>query len=313
MRFKVKKPSFDVSRRFNNVTASWNLAKITRYFLVVGLLIALVFSWIWYSNIYMDSERRFWSAIENSMTTSSVVRTLTEGGSGNQVVQNYRFHFAPQQVIENEVNFSQKSATVDTQVVTEGIIYPQEQFLRYTKFKNESNGRSIANLDTLLGDWASQETDDEDEGRLNYLSEYVTLAIFGNFNANQRRDFMNQLKENNVYEVDFNNVLEDTVDDQKVKVYQVTVNLKPFATLLNEAFTKAGYGDFPPLNPDNYREGSTLNSTFKVTKNSNTLVGINFGNRDEVYSNYGVIKNIEKPEAKFTIDELQTEVQAVIQ
>ncbi len=313
MRFKAK-PSFDIGRKFNNVTASWNLVKLTKYFLVIGLIIALVFSCLWYSRVYMNSERRFWSAVENSMSTRSVVRTLSEGGSGNQVVQDYRFHFSPQQVIENRVDFKQKSATTDTEVVTEGIIFPQEQFLRYTKFRNDTNGEEGANLDSVLGEWANQGSGagEAEEARLNYLSEYVTLAVFGNFNAQQRAELINNLRQNNVYDVDFNNVLEDELDGEDVKIYQVTVNLRPFAELLNEAFVMAGYGDFPPLNPENYREGSTLKSVFKVAGN-NSIVGINFGNRNEVYSNYGVIKIIERPEADMTINELQNEVQSIIQ
>lgn len=261
----------------------------------------------------MNSERRFWSAIGNSMSTPSVVRTLTDGGSGNQVIQDYRFHYSPQQVIENKVDFTQKSATVDTKVVTEGIIFPQEQYLRYTKFKDESNGQSTSNLDSVMDKWAFQQSDDEEEARQNYLSEYVTLAIFGNFNAEQRRELLDELRDNNVYNIDFDQVTEEVFNSSKVNVYQVSVNLRSFVQILNEAFVKAGYGEFAALNPENYREGSMLNAVFRVAKNNNSIVGISFGDREEVYSNYGVIKDIDAPEANLTIDELQTEVQEQLQ
>lgn len=261
----------------------------------------------------MNSERRFWSAIGNSMSTPSVVRTLTDGGSGNQVIQDYRFHYSPQQVIENKVDFTQKSATVDTKVVTEGIIFPQEQYLRYTEFKDESNGQSTSNLDSVMDKWAFQQSDDEEEARQNYLSEYVTLAIFGNFNAEQRRELLDELRDNNVYNIDFDQVTEEVFNSSKVNVYQVSVNLRSFVQILNEAFVKAGYGEFAALNPENYREGSMLNAVFRVAKNNNSIVGISFGDREEVYSNYGVIKDIDVPEANLTIDELQTEVQEQLQ
>lgn len=310
----MKRLKINPKQKFNSVTASWNLAKITKYFLVFAFILLIVTFWVWYTRLYMTNERRFWSAIETSMSTPSVVRTLEQGGSGNQVVQQYRFHYAPQQAIENKVEFNQKSATVDTSVITEGIIFPDDQYLRYVSFENNSaSGESVSDIDELLGQWARQESIDPDESRLNYLSEYVTLVVFGNFPANIRNEIMQELKDKNVYSVDYENAIEDTVDGDDVLRYATIVNLRAFAETLNSAFVRAGYGDFPPLSPDNYREGSTLNSSMVVRKRDNTIVGVNFGNREEAYSNYGVIKNIETPDATLTIDELQSKVQESIE
>lgn len=309
----MKRKQFDLKRSFNNATASWNLVKITKYFVGFGVLILLASSYVWFTRLYMTNERRFWSAVENSMATPSVVRTLTEGGTGNLVVQDYRFHFAPERVIENRVEFTQKSATVDTQVITEGVIYPEDQFLRYTKFINKSEGSFDENIDEVLGKWAHQSSTDGEEGRLNYLSEYVTLAIFGNYSPSARGELVSRLTDNQIYQVDYQNAIEDTLDGEKVLRFGVAVNLREYAALLNDAFVKAGYGDFPPLNPDNYQEGSTLNSQFVVRKRDNVLVGINFGGREEAYSNYGVVKTVATPEAELSIDELQNTVQTLLQ
>ena len=311
---RFKKPTVNVKQKINTTVASWNLAKLTKYFLIFAVVILLATFWVWYTRLYLTNERRFWNAIETSMSVPSVVRTLEQGGSGNQVIQQYRFHYAPQQVIENKVQFTQKSATVDTSVVTEGIIFPDDQYLRYVSFENNSpSGESVSDIDELLGQWARQEAPDPEEARLNYLSEYVTLVVFGNFPANIRNEIMQELQEGNVYSVDYENAIEDTVNGNEVLRYATVVNLRAFAETLNGAFIKAGYGEFPPLNPENYREGSTLNSSIVVKKRDNTIVGVNFGNRQETYSNYGVIKNIEEPDASLTIEELQSRVQQSIE
>ena len=310
---RFKKPTVNVKQKINTTVASWNLAKLTKYFLIFAVVILLATFWVWYTRLYLTNERRFWNAIETSMSVPSVVRTLEQGGSGNQVIQQYRFHYAPQQVIENKVQFTQKSATVDTSVVTEGIIFPDDQYLRYVAFENNSpSGESVSDIDELLGQWARQEAPDPEEARLNYLSEYVTLVVFGNFPANIRSEIMQELQDGNVYSVDYENAIEDTVNGDEVLRYATTVNLRAFAETLNGAFIRAGYGDFPPLNPENYREGSTLNSSIVVKKRDNTIVGVNFGNRQETYSNYGVVKNIEVPDASLTIEELQSRVQQSI-
>lgn len=290
----------------------WDLKKLTKYFMILGVIIGFVAFYFWYSQLYMTTERRFWLAIDNSMSTKSVVRTLLQGGSGNEVVQDFRFHFTPQRVVENQVSYSEKSATVNTLVETEGIVYPSEQYLRYTAFVDERDSGS-ASLDGLIGDWAVQIASDDEEARLNYLSEQVTLVIFGNYGSEARREMLDSLKSQNVYGTQLNDALEDTVDGEDVFVYSASVNLKAYAQVLSDAFTRSGFGEFPPLNPDNYREGAGVNSTIVVRKRDNIIIGINFGGREEVYSNYGVIKQIEKPQAEMSVEELQQQVQAQIQ
>lgn len=293
--------------------AAWNLRKLTRYMLVIGVIMAVVVAWAWYTQLYLNKERRFWMAIENSMATPSVIRTLTDGGTGNQVVQSYRFHFAPQRVIENRVEFTQKSSTADTHVVTEGIIFPESQFLRYTDFINRSNDAELANIDKLLGKWASQEAGAADQAQLNYLGEYVTLVIFGNFSPDKRADFVTRLRDNGVYSGDFFAAREEKRDDEAILNYDLSVNLREYVRILNDSFIAAGYGDFPPLNPENYREGAKINVSIQIRKQDNTIIGVGFGGRDERYSNYGVMKTVEAPEASLTIEELQEQVQELIQ
>mgnify|MGYP006879675918 CR=1 FL=1 len=118
--------------------------------LIIAIAVGLVTSWFWYEKVFLDEERRFWNAISTSMSTPSVVRTLTQGGSGNQVVQDYRFHYSPQQVIENTVEFTNKSATEDVSIETEGRVYPQEQYLRYTQF-NHVDGQQNEDLYFAFG------------------------------------------------------------------------------------------------------------------------------------------------------------------
>ncbi len=297
-----------------NKTMHWNFKKITKYLLALGVLLAVVTSYVWYSQLYMTPERRFWIAINNSMATPSVVRTLTQGGSGNQVVQQYRFNFAPQRVVQNKVVYTEKSAVTNTTVTTEGIIYPTEQFLRYTEFTNDrSDSASNANIDSVLGKWASQPSENEEESKLNYLSEQVLLVIFGNYGANIRNEVVSELYNRGVYGENLAVPLDDKLNEVDVYVYNVNVKLKDYAEILNNAFIAAGYGAFEPLNPDNYSEDSTVTGNILVSKRNNSIVGVSFGGREEVYGNYGVTATVEKPDASLTVEELQQQVQSLLQ
>ena len=297
--------------RLMSTLQQWNLEFLTKLFLIAGLSIGLVTSYFAYDRLYMTPERRFWIAIENSMTTNSVVRTLAQGASGNQVTQDYRFHYSPQRVIENRVELSERSATVDTQIVTEGIIFPDRQYLRYTSFDSQANGQE-ANIDSLLGTWASEPAENEEEAKLTYLSEQVTLVVFGNYGTSLRTSYLNDLRD--AYRVDFNTATELTNDDgDAVIIYPLRVGLPEYTAILQRSFVDAGYGEFPPLNPENYREGSDIAAAITVRKKDNAVVGIAFGDREESYGNYGLVKQIDAPDAELSIDQLQDQVQAQLQ
>ena len=296
---------------------SWDLKKIARNMSILAVLVALVGGYLWYSRIYMTNERKFWMAIENSMSTQSVTRTTTTGGTGNKVVQDQQFFYSPQMASRSHVTFEQKSSSVDTAVETEGVAFPDSQYSRYTTFRTnqkKSDG-TVPNLDSILDKWEGTKVSDEEleSSKLNYVSENVTLAIFGNFGAKFRHDTLKALKEGNTYSIDFTNVVPDTVDGRKVLRYPVNVNLFPYTTQLQKAFVEAGYGDFPPLNPENYKDGSQLSAQITVDAKTNTIVGIQFGSREETYRGYGIGINVVAPKTDFNSGELEQKVQQEIE
>jgi hypothetical protein len=297
-----------------NKIGHWNFRKLTTYIVLLAVTIGLVSAWFWYFNMYMTTERRFWSAINTSMATPSAVRTLQEGESGNLVEQKYRFFYSPEKVFQNRVSYTERNATTNTFVETEGIVYyPQDQFLRYTAFSSRQDTEDPVNIDELIGIWASQDSQESEQDKQTYQSELITLAIFGNFDARFRNELLRDFKSTNTYG-DVSIALEDVDDDgNDILTYSVNVKLKSYITALNKAFERAGYDEFPPLDPSNYEDGSTVPATFTVRKRGNIITKISFGGRSETYSNYGVSIVPERPEASLTVEELQQQVRQVVQ
>jgi hypothetical protein len=295
---------------------SWDLRKLAKRMVVLAVLFGIVGGYLGYTRVYLSDERRFWIAINNSMSTKSVTRTLTNGGSGNKVVQDQQFFFAPQMAIKSHVSFAQKTATVDTKVETEGYATPKNQYSRYTAFstnQKKSDG-TVPTLDNVLGQWEISEVpqENQDEARVNYLGELVTLAVYGNYDASTRNELVKELKSTAAYTIDFNNVSIDTKNDKQVRVIPVTVKLKNYATVLQKAFKSAGYGEFPALNPENYNDDSTIKAQFTLDYRNNSIVGITFGTREESYSGYGIATEAKAPEAKYKSGELEKIVQEAI-
>ena len=316
-RFKKFYKPASVPDQAKSATNSALIKKLTSVFLVFAIVIGTGATIFWYKDIYMTPERRFWSAIDNSLSTKSVIRTLTSGGTGNQVIQNNRFVFSQDDFVESRVEFTNRSATVDTFVVTEGLTTLDSQYSRYVSFDTNDTREdgSTADINNVLGEWAGVTADDEskEEARLNYVSELVTLALFGDYSSDQRSTIVGSLESSNTYRVNYDGVSEGEVGDDEVLFYPVSVGLKSYASTLQNSFESAGLGGFPPLNPDNYREDARVNAIFAVRTRDNALVGIQFGDRSEEYSNYGALRELSVPDVKFTPEELEAIVQEEIQ
>lgn len=320
LQLKKNKKTNDESQSFtvrmNSVLASWDLRKLARNMTIFAVLIGLTGFYLWYSRMYMTDERRFWLAIENSMATQSVTRTVESGASGNKVIQDQQFHFSPQKATKSQVSFVQKSATVDTQVKTEGVTFPDSSYSRYTYFvsNQKKDDGNLINLERVIGKWEASVASEEEleSSKSNYTGEMVTLAVFGNFSPDTRHSILSEFKNNDTYQITTDQITETEVNGRKAKAIPVSVGLRSFATQLQRAFIEAGYGEFAPLNPENYREDARLPASFVIDPRNNTIVGIQFGDRQETYSGYGINKKVEVPQAEFGSGELEAIVQEEI-
>lgn len=315
-RIKINRPK-NILSRLKTSLLSMNLRKHALRFTVLAFVLALVSGVLWYRDIYMTDERRFWMAVDNSMATPSVVRTVTSGGSGNQVVQDNRFFYSPDAFSQSRVKFTNRTSTVNTSVMTEGISTLDSQFSRYIQFETNDprEDGTVPSLDEVLGKWAGRTIGEEEAEnvRLNYLSELVTLAVFGNFDSAYRAQVINAFKDNDTYQIAYQNVVEETVDGETVILYPLSVGLRSYAEQLQSSFVRAGLGEFPPLNPENYAENSRVSAQISVRKRDNTIVGVFFGDRRESYRNYGVKKEVDLPSPEFTPQELEDKVQQAVQ
>ncbi len=305
------------SSRFYKTLEKLSIGRLVRIFVISGILLGMSSSYLWYSRLYLNDERVFWMAIENSMSTPSVTRTLIDGGTGNQVVQQQQSFFSPQQYMLSRVTFDQRSSTVETSVETEGMTFPDAQYSRYTKFTtNQKNADgSDADINEYLNRWEGDTFvgDELEDARLNYMSELVTLVIFGNFDPEFRRDVIHQLQTSDVYRISNEAITQDTIEGEDVTIYPVSVGLKKYAELLFNAFKHAGYGEFPALNPESYQDDARIPVTIAVNSRTHTVANIKFGSREENYGAYGVVKPVERPETEFNSGELESEVQKALQ
>jgi len=295
--------------------SGWDLSILIKIIMSLGLILALTSSYLWYSRLYMTDERIFWAAIENSMSTSSVTRTVNSGGSGNGLTQQHQLVFSPNPAIASKVTVANASATENISVVTEGRNFLDAQYSRYTELSIDRNGQPSVGVGDLLNKWESIESGDSDPEtvRLNYLGELVTLVVFGNYDPDYRREMISNMKESGVYSIDLASTQDSVLNNEESIVYAVTVNLKGYVAQLNKAFVDAGFGEFPALNPDNYEETSEVRMQVHVVKRTGSIAQITYAGREESFSAYGIYREVDRPVAEFGAGELERAVQQRLQ
>lgn len=316
----LSKKGFSLKKVYNsieNYLLNWDLKKVAKNLSILAVLVALVGGYLWYSRLYMTSERRFWLALDNSMSTASVTRTIKNGGTGNEVIQDQQFFFSPQQATRSHVSFVQKTSTIDTAVETEGVSFVGAQYSRYTAFRTNQtkDDGTLPSLSSVIGKWEGTQVGPEEleNAKLNYLSENITLAIFGNYNSNFRNQILTELKNNGVYTIETSGIREDVIDGKNVLQYPLSMKLREYTTILQKAFIEAGYGEFPALDPSNYDADSKIVAEFTVDKKNNSLIGIKFGSREEIYRGYGINIKVDAPKTDYSGGELEEIVQKEIE
>lgn len=304
-------------RKKNSTKRIINYKKLAIRLTVVGTLLLGVTGYIAYNKLYLTNERRFWAAIENSLATRSVVRSVESGGTGNLTTETTRFNFGTEATVDRTTSVGAKTATSESNVTTQNILTPTAQYVRYvdiTTSEKRADGTPY-DFTPIKGVWAKQAeaTSDEEADRLklSYIQPHVTLAPFGNLRPADRSQILKELKEGGVYEIDYKNVQKQDVDGRDYIVFAAKVKLKSYVTVLQNHFNVMGFGVFPPLNADNYPEKARYNVQFLIDPRDNTVAGIKLDNQTENYTNYGVNVRAHIPTDAIPLDQLQEGLQSL--
>ena len=152
---KLPKPIKNIT---DTIKAKTVVKKLIKGTIVFAVLLSVISSYIWYTRVYLNTERRFWGAIENNLTINSVVRETRGGGSGNKSNEKTRFEFASQASQNKISSVSVKSATVESNVTTESILTPNAQYVRYLNVFSNQKKADGSNFDfsKITNVWAKQ-------------------------------------------------------------------------------------------------------------------------------------------------------------
>ncbi len=293
-------------KRIYKKLTSISLKKWSIGFTSLAVLVLLGLGSFWYVTDYNEAEklneRRFWSAVETSLRTQSVVKTSRSGASGQQDINMQRIYLSGERLIHvdylTEVNNPAQSfnLTISTEAQQ---YYDGSNYIRYTDYES-SEGTSLGEY---IDQWAVQETPSEnlENYQQQYASGLVSVIPIANLNSSVRAEVLSKLKE--AYTVQANNAL---TQDGVVQI-PVIISLRPYLEALNIALTASGYPDLG-LDPASAGEG-TLSASVEIRTKDSVITKVAYGTIVEEYSNYGVVVRPEEPTTDVTYQELQQAVQ----
>ncbi|MDQ3093866.1 MAG: hypothetical protein M3Q70_01665 [bacterium] len=286
----------------------------TIFTVLVGLALIMwaVGGTLWYSNLYMNKERRFWAAIGNGLRTNSVVKEQIQDSPNGETTQLSRMSFGSNLYSAGKTKiYNRTSTTTNSTVITETLSTADKSYVRYnsidTNEKREDG--SDFKFDDVLGKWAvrSDEASTREQMKQQLAENFIQLVPFSQLSEKQASEFVAKLQATNAYTVDYNTVAEDS--ENKLTVYDVTVNAKPYVVALSDLFKQMGFGEVSALDASQYDDTSTIK--IKVAIDGTNLVRkVAFSNEDfETYRDYGAVIAANIPQDPLSFTDLQTRLQ----
>jgi hypothetical protein len=296
------------------VQSIWEENKLMSWCVILGIALFVSFGYVWKTQVHQSPQNVFWGMIDNSLVTNGVTRqVITPGESDSDVDQRIRLSFGATNAAFGVTKASQPGAEGQEEVVTENYGTPTTDYVRYSKITTQGKNSQGQPYDfsKIINIWGKS---DGDQGQ---TATYFTESVFGlipfaNLDATRRQALVDFIKDHDVYTIDFDKV---TIKDEGRKVYEYTVNVNPAAYIsaLQQLITLSGLPPVEGLDPSAYAGAQPVEVKVLVDVASRQLTAITYGEgqREERYSDQGLLVSVPEPTESISITELQSRLQAV--
>lgn len=275
----------------------------------LGVVLLLGAGGFWLQDMLLKPQKVFERMLVQSVATTSVARNNSQNDGTQQLDVNALQTYAPAHQLHSISNLKQGEGT---EIVTENIATPDQNFVRYESIKTNQLSASGKAFDfsSVLGIWGQAEAAGGENSSTQLYTQSVILP-FVHLNAEQRKQFLGQIVNDQVYEADFNNVKKTTQNGRPVYAYAVSVKPIAYIKMLKTLAGLQGIKELDSLDPNQYANVPALSFEFEVDALSAQLTKINYSGaeRSESFGSYGAIETIALPDETIPLMELQTRLQ----
>ncbi len=238
----------------------------------------------------------FWAALDNSLSTTGYVRSMTSPqADGGKVSQQTLVRFAPELISAVEVRISSND---DQDIVTETVGLSNEDYLRYTSFPN---GEGVE------GKWTELPLAEGANGQIMVEAITQSLVLTANLKSSSRSDFVKSLKDGAVYEPVSAKKGVD-LDGRKVTVVTVRINTEAFTSAQADLLKRIGLTHAADKLETGGNSGE-VTAEFAIDPSSRQFVGAGVpevkAQSSERFDSWNKVKDISKPEKQIEFSEIE--------
>ncbi|MDZ7786076.1 MAG: hypothetical protein U5L95_03075 [Candidatus Saccharibacteria bacterium] len=287
-----------------------------KIFVLIGLVFFIVAGGLLFRQHFNDPENVFYDMLRGNVTTSGVSRSVTQEGPGQSLIQKSQLQTGETNIVAGRTDLRQGNEQSETTIVTERTGTPAQDYVRYAAISTDEVTQSGEEFDfsNVVGQWGLSPASGE-MTRGGELFGEATLGIvpFGKLDRWQTEKLIEEIKERNVYGVDFSAVERALVDGRPTYRYRAQIQSDRYVRMLQLFGGYIGTSQLSDLNPEEFANNPPIAIDFEVDVWSRQLVTASFVNSERVedYTAYGAWREVKLPEDTVPISELQQRLQQV--
>lgn len=276
-------------------------------------------AYAWWQYSYTNPTKVFNRMIANNLATPSVTKKSSQTAGDQSLDQTSIIVTQPKAYVASQSTLSQGSGSDKSEVVTETLAFPTEEYTRWlsiTTAQKGSNGKPL-DFSKILGVWGYTGPEDAQSGSQAQTFSQSILGVIpiGSMNASQRKALVTYINGNNVFGVNTANVKKEWKDNRLVYTYVGSVKPVPYVTMLKKFSGSLGLHDLDGVEPEQYKDSAPIPFTVTVDVISGQMTKVAYGANEQVdnYSAYGYRPVIKTPTDAVPISQLQMMLQQAAQ
>ena len=276
-----------------------------------GSALLLICSVWWWFAVYLGPKHVFWSMIQNSLATESVV-LKTEQTNGQDSLK---------QLIHVDTGLANKAQSIttltqgDAEVKTEIIGTRDADYTRYLAI----NSNTKADVSKLKNVWSK--TDDtpqtETQSSAHQLYAQAVLGVglplgstpvpVGSLTPKQRQTLYDFIRQERVYQPNLAKVKKERKQNRLLYTYEVKVQAILYVRMMQMFARDLGLTELDAANPNAYQDNPEIVVSLTVDALSHQLAAVNFTDLgySQQYESYGSPLRVNIPKTTISAAELQ--------
>jgi hypothetical protein len=278
---------------------------------VMGTGVLTICSVLWWFTVFLGTQHVFWSMIDNSLATASVV-VQTKQARGNDSLE---------QLVHIDTGAAHKARSLTilkqggTEVKTEILATKDVDYTRYLSI----NSNEKADTSKIRNVWAksdnTQQSATQSSGHQLYAQSILGIGLpLGSVpvpvGAMPPDQLYRSIREQNVYKPDFHTVKKERRNGRLLYTYDVKIQTLLYISMMKDFARNLGLHELDSADPNSFSSTPIMTASLTVDAYSHQLAAVNFKSLgySQTYGSYGLPLKVELPKSTISSAELQKRV-----